>query len=127
DEIAAIMLIVFGVVSFLSLLNVSSDNTIAAAWSNAITSMFGWGSVIVSAAIFLLGIIVMLRKLGIVVHFPTRRILALELAFLSSLALLHLLSGDNELRALARAGQGGGLVGWGLSALVSGLFGTIVA
>jgi S-DNA-T family DNA segregation ATPase FtsK/SpoIIIE len=127
DEIAAIMLIVFGVVSFLSLLNVSSDNTISAAWSRAITSMFGWGSVIVSGAIFVLGIIVMLRKLGVVVHFPTRRILALELAFLSSLALLHLISGDNELRALARAGQGGGLVGWGLSALVSGLFGTIVA
>ena len=127
DEIAAIMLIVFGVVSFLSLLNVSSDNTIAAAWSNAITTLFGWGSIIVSAGIFLLGIIVMLRKLGVVVRFPTRRILALELAFLAVLALLHLVSGDSELRALARAGQGGGLVGWGLSALVSGLFGTIVA
>lgn len=126
DEIAAIMLIVFGVVSFLSLLNVSSDATIAAAWSNAITSMFGWGSVLVSGGIFLLGIIVMLRKLGVVVRFPTRRILALEVAFLSALALMHLFAGDNELRALARAGQGGGLVGWGLSALVSGLFGTIV-
>lgn len=127
DEIAAIMLIVFGVVSFLSLLNVSSDATISAAWSNAITTLFGWGSVLVSVGIFLLGIIVMLRKLGVVVHFPTRRILALEVAFLSALALMHLFAGDAELRALARAGEGGGLIGWGLSAIFSGLFGTIVA
>ena len=33
DEIAAIMLIVFGVVSFLSLLNISSDATLSRAWS----------------------------------------------------------------------------------------------
>jgi len=127
DEIVAIVLIVFGVVSFLSLLNVSSDATIAAAWSNALTSLFGWGSVLISAGILLLGVIIMLPKLGIVIRFPTRRVLALEVAFLSTLALFHLFSGDNELRALARAGQGGGLVGWALSALVSGLFGTIIA
>lgn len=126
DEIAAILLIVFGVVSFLSLLNVSSDATISAAWSKVITGLFGWGSVIVSAGIFLLGVIILLPKLGVVIRFPTRRILALEIAFLSSLALLHLLSGDPELRALARAGQGGGQVGWALSSIIVGLFGTIV-
>ena len=41
--------------------------------------------------------------------------LALEVAFLAALAILHLSNSDIELRALARAGQGGGLVGWGLS------------
>ena len=84
------MLIVFGVVSFLSLLNVSGDATISTAWSNALTGLFGWGSAIVCAGIFGLGVIILLPKLGIVIRFPTRRILALEIAFLSLLALLHL-------------------------------------
>ncbi len=127
DEIAAIVLVVFGIVSFLSLLNVSADATISVAWSNALRSMFGYGGVIVSAGILGLGIIMLLPKMGVVVKLGTRRILALELAFLASLALMHLLSGDTELRALARAGEGGGYVGWGLSILISSLFGTIPA
>ncbi len=127
DEIAAIVLIVFGVVSFLSLLNVSGDATISTAWSNALTGLFGWGSAIVCAGIFGLGVIILLPKLGIVIRFPTRRILALEVAFLSLLALLHLLAGDPELRNLAREGRGGGQVGWALSSLVVTLLGSSVA
>jgi len=127
DEIAAIVLIVFGIVSFLSLLNVSADATISTAWSSALKSLFGYGSVIVSGGILGLGIVILLPKLGIVVTFPTRRILALEIAFLSLLAILHLAAGDSELRALARAGQGGGYVGWALSAAISGLFGSLTA
>jgi S-DNA-T family DNA segregation ATPase FtsK/SpoIIIE len=127
DEIAAIVLIVFGIVSFLSLLNVSADATISAAWSNALKSLFGYGSVVVSAGILGLGIIILLPKVGIVITFPTRRILALEIGFLALLALLHLSAGDPEMRALARAGAGGGYVGWALSILVSGLFGSLTA
>ncbi len=127
DEIAAIVLIVFGIVSFLSLLNVSSDATISTAWSNALKSLFGYGSVVVSAGILLLGVVILLPKLGMVIQFPTRRILALEIGFLSLLAILHLAAGDAELRALARAGAGGGYIGWGLSVLVSGLFGSTTA
>jgi DNA segregation ATPase FtsK/SpoIIIE-like protein len=127
DEIAAIVLIVFGIVSFLSLLNVSADATISTAWSNALKTLFGAGSVVVSGGILGLGIVILLPKLGIVVTFPTRRILALEIGFLSILAILHLASGDSELRALARAGQGGGYIGWALSATVSGLFGSLTA
>lgn len=127
DEIAAILLIVFGVVSFLSLLNVTTDATISTAWSNAMTQLFGWGSMVVSAGIFALGAIILLPKLGMVIRFPARRILSLEMAFLSLLALLHLLSGDIEARTLARDGQGGGQVGWALSTLISGLFGNVIA
>ena len=127
DEIAAIVLIVFSVVSFLSLLNVSGDATISAAWSKALTSLFGYGSAIVCAGIFGLGVIILLPKLGIVIRFPTRRILAIEIGFLSLLALMHLTAGDAELRNLARAGKGGGQVGWALSSFVGGLFGSTVA
>ncbi len=127
DEIAAIILIVFGIVSFLSLLNLSSDATIANAWSNALTSLFGYGSVVVSAGILALGVIILLPKMGVVIQFPTRRILALEIGFLALLAVLHLATGETELRALARAGQGGGLVGWAISIAIAGLFGSFPA
>lgn len=127
DEIAAILLVVFGVVSFLSLLNVSSDATIAAAWSNALTGLFGQGALIVCGGIFLLGIIIWLPKLGIVIRFPTQRILAIEFAFFSILALLHLNSGESELRRAAGLGQGGGQVGWAFSTAVSSIVGIQVA
>ncbi|MBZ0280338.1 MAG: DNA translocase FtsK [Anaerolineae bacterium] len=127
DEIAAIVLIVFGIVSFLSLLNVSADATISTAWSNTLKSLFGYGSVIVSAGILGLGIVILLPKMGRVVKFPTRRILALEVAFLSLLALLHLAANDPEMRAIARAGEGGGYIGYTLSIIIAGLFGSIPA
>ncbi len=127
DEIAAITLIIFGIMSFLSLINVSADASLSAAWSNALTSLFGVGGVIVCAGLFALGVIILLPKLGIVIRFPARRILALEVVFLALLALLHLAAGDPELRNLARAGRGGGQVGWAMSALVVNLFGSSVA
>ncbi len=127
DEIAAIMLIVFGVVSFLSLMEVSTEATLATAWANALTGLFGYGSIIVAGGILGLGVIILLPKLGIIIKFPTQRIIALELMFLSVLAIMHLAVGDAELRAIARAGQGGGLIGWALSQIVAGLFGRTVA
>ncbi|MCC6612097.1 MAG: DUF87 domain-containing protein [Anaerolineae bacterium] len=127
DEIAAIVLIVFGIVSFLSLLNVSSDATIANAWSTALTSAFGYGAALISGGIFVLGIILLVPKLGIVIRFPTSRILALEIIFVALLAILHLIFGGTEPRTVARAGQGGGALGWAVSALVANLFGNVVA
>jgi DNA segregation ATPase FtsK/SpoIIIE-like protein len=127
DEIAAIVLIIFGIVSFLSLFNVSSDASLSAAWSNTLTSLFGYGSIIVCVGIFALGVVILLPKIGIHINFPPARILALELAFAASLALLHLGMGDTEYRAVARAGEGGGIIGGGLAASVDRLFGTTTA
>ncbi|MEP7290314.1 MAG: DNA translocase FtsK, partial [Chloroflexota bacterium] len=127
DEIAAIVLIVFAVVSFLSLINVSADATVSAAWSNALTSLFGYGSVVICGGILALGIIILLPKLGVRIGFPTRRVFALEIGFLALLALLHLTAGEIELRYLAQQGRGGGQVGWALSSLIDGLFGSTVA
>ena len=127
DEIVAIVLCVFGIVSFLSLLNRSADNTIASSWANALITLFGYGSALVCAAVFALGVILLLPKVGVVVRFPVRRILSLEVAFLASLAILHLISGDAELRSLARLGQGGGQVGWALSSVTSLVVGAPVS
>lgn len=124
DEIAAIVLIVFGMVSFMSLFDVSSDASMSRAWSKALTDLFGYGSVIVAVAIFALGVVILLPKIGIRITFSPQRILALEIAFIAVLALMHLSVGDPELRAVARAGQGGGLIGGAFSSVISTLFGT---
>ncbi|MBC8100591.1 MAG: hypothetical protein H7Y11_14205, partial [Armatimonadetes bacterium] len=127
DEIASIVLIIFGVVSFLSLFNVSSDASLAASWSKALTALFGYGSVLVCGGIFALGVIILLPKIGVRVSFPPARLLALEVAFIAILALMHLATGDSEFRAVARAGEGGGTVGGAMSGVISALFGTTTA
>ncbi len=127
DEVAGILLIVFGVVSLLALLNFSPDTTVASSWAYAIRQLFGYGGFVVALGILALGVIILLPKLGIVLRFPWPRVLAIEIAFISFLALLHLLANDPEPRALARAGGGGGYVGWALSQLVVGLFDPITS
>lgn len=128
DEIAAILLIVFGIVSGLSLFNVSSDTTVAAAWSNALTGLFGYGAALVCIGIFMLGIVLLLPRFGLRVRFPTRRIVALEFGFLAGLALLHLASGDpDQFRSIARLGQGGGQIGWALGTALTTLLGIQLA
>lgn len=126
DEIIALLLVVFGILSFLSILNLAGDGSVTQAWSNVMGSLFGYGSILVSTGILVLGIIIYLPNMGVVVRFPARRIVALEIAFLTSLALMHMLMAEDlsEMRAIARAGQGGGLVGWALSGPVSQLIGS---
>ncbi len=127
NEIAALALLVFGVVSLMSLLDVSSSATLARAWAGALTSLFGYGAILICGGIFALGVIILLPRLGVNFHFGTPRILALEIAFLAALGLLHLAAGDAEFRAVARAGQGGGLIGGALTAFVVGIFGSTTA
>ncbi|MCS7070222.1 MAG: hypothetical protein NZM00_01870, partial [Anaerolinea sp.] len=128
DEIAALLLIVFGIVSMLSLFNVASDTTVAAAWSNALSGLFGYGAAVISAGILALGVILLLPRFGIHVHLPARRIIALEFGFLAALGLLHLASGSpDQFRSIARLGQGGGQIGWALSTVLTTLLGPTLA
>ena len=127
SEIAAVVLVVFGVISFLSLFDVSSDATVSRAWAGALAAAFGRGSLLIAIGITGLGGIILLPRLGIYPRLPPRRILALQFAFLALLAILHLSASDGELRAVVRAGHGGGIVGWGLSVVIAGLFSSAFA
>ena len=114
NEVVGFALIVFGILSFISLY-IASDALVAVTWADMLTALFGNGAIFVAAAIFAFGVVLWLPKVGVNVRFSSARMLALEIVFLSILGLLHLGNTDSELRALARAGQGGGLIGWGLS------------
>lgn len=127
NEVAAIMLIMFGAVSFMSLIDVSGSATLARAWAGALTQLFGYGAILVCGGIFAFGVAILLPRVGIEVKLGTHRILALEIAFIAILALMHLAAGDQEFRAVARAGQGGGAIGGALSSFVAGIVGVRVA
>jgi hypothetical protein len=71
-----------------------------------------------------IGVLIVLPRAGIRIHLTWRRLLAAEIAFLALLAILHLLAGDPEPRALARSGLGGGHIGWALGELMAKLFGS---
>lgn len=114
NEVVGFALIVFGILSFVSLF-IASDALVAVTWAEMLISLFGDGSVLIAISIFALGVVLWLPKAGIRIQLSSARLLAIEIIFLSILAILHLLQSDSELRALARAGQGGGLIGWGLS------------
>ncbi len=122
NELVGFALIVFGILSFISLY-IASDALGPVTWADMLATLFGDGAVFVAAMLFAFGIVLWLPKVGIRIRINSARFLALEIAFLASLALLHLSHSDGELRALARAGQGGGLIGWGLSLPFFGLMG----
>ena len=122
NEVVGFALIVFGILSFISLY-VAADALVAVAWADMLTSLFGDGAVLVAATLFAFGLLLWLPKAGLRIPFTTSRLLALEIAFLAGLAIFHLSHSDTELRALARTGQGGGLIGWGLSYPLFGLLG----
>ena len=126
DEVVGITLLIFGILSFISLF-IPSEAVVAVAWSKILTSLFGNGSVIVAGALFAFGVALWLPKLGLKIKFSSVQMLAIEITFLAALAVLHLSNSDVELRALARAGQGGGLMGWGLSFPFYWLLGRSVA
>src|SRR5438270_4101898 len=74
-----------------------------------------------------IGALIVLPRMGVPIHLPWQRILAIEVAYLSLLAIFHLMAHDPEPRALARSGLGGGYIGWALSEPVVKLFGSGLA
>lgn len=126
DEVIGIALLIFGVLSFISLF-IPSEAVVAVAWADILKTLFGNGSVIVAGALFIFGIALWLPKVGVRFKFSSVQMLAIEIAFLATLTVLHLSNSEIELRALARAGQGGGLIGWGISFPFYWLLGRTVA
>ena len=129
DEILALGLLFFGGLSFLALFD-SSGAAVAVAWAKILRELFGIGSFPAVICVSLIGLVILLPKipgLNFRLSLNPARILALEVTFLCTLAIIHLTSGANELRAIARAGQGGGFIGWGLIAVPHWLLGRSIS
>ena len=87
DEIIGFSLIIFGMLSFLALFD-TSDAVVADTWATVLRSWFGSGSILVAGGLFMLGVVILLPRIGIKIEFPVARILAIEITFLCLLALL---------------------------------------
>ena len=127
DEVVAILLIVSGVVMFTALLNTASEAMLSVALSRILRQIFGYGAYLVALSVMAAGTIILLPKFGTTIVLGWTRLTALEIAFGSFTALLHLLANDPESRVLAREGKGGGFLGWALMQVGSGVLGHMLA
>lgn len=129
DEIVAFLLIVFGLVSLVILLGLSStDAWLAISWGDTLRQLFGMpGALIVALGIAAIGLFVLLPKVGVKLAIVWHRVLAAEIAFFAFLAVFHRLTGSgHDPRLRAELGQGGGYIGWVLSEALVAVVGPLV-
>ncbi|MBZ0316045.1 MAG: DNA translocase FtsK [Anaerolineae bacterium] len=125
DELGAILLIIVGIFVFTALLNPVGDAAVATSLATGLKQAFGVGAFVTALTIFGMGILLLLPKINIHLNlkFDWMRILAVEIAFISLQGLFHLLAFEEEGRALAREGKGGGYVGWAISSILTTVLG----
>jgi DNA segregation ATPase FtsK/SpoIIIE-like protein len=127
DEVGAFALIILGGVIFSALLSATGEGTLSTTLTDGLRQAFGLGAYLVSFTAITLGVIMLLPKFGVNIKLTWVQIMALEMIFLSLEGLFHLLSFEPEGRALARAGEGGGHVGWAISSMFSSILGNWLA
>ncbi|MBZ0307739.1 MAG: hypothetical protein K8I82_16850, partial [Anaerolineae bacterium] len=127
DELLAVILIVSSAVAFASLLNAGGEGELASKLSTALRQGFGGGAYLVALAVLVGGFIILLPKIGVQITFSWGRLVALEMTFLCFQGLLHIAEFETETRALAREGKGGGYIGWAVSNLLVGVFGSRIS
>ncbi|MGD2176617.1 MAG: DNA translocase FtsK 4TM domain-containing protein [Anaerolineae bacterium] len=118
QQILALLIIAAGVITLLAVFGVTSGRW-ANAWVGLLRYLVGWGVYPVGAAIVLAGLLWLQYLLDRAIHWRWRPFVGAELVFFSLLGLTHVLLGSNDPWALVESNSGGGLVGWGLSILLS--------
>jgi len=133
-ELTGFGVLVLAVITLLSLLSVTSG-AISDRWATLLRQLFGWGAIPVTVGIGWLGVLLLIGGLRDESELPHATgtslrwdlVIGVELLFVAGLALLHLVAGGDEPLEMARAGSGGGLVGWGISTLLLEALGKLIA
>nr|NIO70830.1 hypothetical protein [Anaerolineae bacterium] len=125
-EILGLLLLALGVLTLLSLLNVS-PGTVSGWWADFLQRLFGWGAFPVALTLAAGGVILLAHNLQRRSIMGWKMAIGLELAFLAGLALVHLLSPNPDPLQLAHDGGGGGYVGWAISSVLSQFLGLVMA
>lgn len=122
-SIAAVFLFAF---SLLFLLAFFSAAGVFGQWlDTGLGVTFGWGKWLLPLLLIIAGLMFLKRRTTTLAD--AVRFIGLALAFFSVLGLFHLYSGDGtkELLKVARAGSGGGYIGFGLASVLANFTGKI--
>lgn len=115
-DIGGIAALAIGLMTFLALFDLTGG-VVLTWWASFLQRWFGWGSLMFVLAAVSTGIWMLRRRAGAQAEVHWGRIIILELAVFSGMALLTVLGGTSVARA--EAGLDGGLVGWGLAEILS--------
>ncbi len=118
-ELGGLFMLVLGLVTLLGLLGLTSG-TIVDGWTTLWQRLLGLGAFVVPAILVLLSVPIFRGDLGDVNTWPWKTLIGGEIAYLALLTTLHALPLWADPWRLAQDGGGGGLIGWGLSALIMG-------
>ena len=114
-DVAGIGLFLLGGITLLSLLSPTRSN-LSEAWVRALRVFLGAGVWLAPLSLLAVGLWLILLATGRPLTMGWRRPLGLSFLGLTFLGLAHVTSGASDLLALAKAGQGGGILGYSLSA-----------
>ncbi len=115
-EIAGAVVLVLATLTLLSLFSLT-EGSLSQWWASLFRQLFGWGAVPTAILLTLLGLLLTFGRLKDENYtLPLDIIVGVELLFVAGLVLTHLIAAnDEDTLRLARAGAGGGFVGWGIS------------
>jgi len=118
QQILALIVVALGTITVLAVFGIT-DGRWANAWVRLLRRLVGWGAYPLAASIVLGGLLWLQHLLDRAIHWRWRPLVGSELLFFSLLGLTHSLLGRSDLWAWIEKEWGGGLVGWGLSVLLS--------
>jgi len=116
SDIAAILLVMLGVVSLMGLVSVTSGWMIDW-WTITLRSWFGWGVWIVPLSALGIGVAMLVHNFGIQLRVIWWRVIFAEIAFVCALGLLQMWT--NATLKTATAGGAGGIAGWTLALMLT--------
>jgi S-DNA-T family DNA segregation ATPase FtsK/SpoIIIE len=123
-ELAGAVVLLLALLTLLSLLSFSEAG-LGQWWAGLFTQFFGWGALPAAGFMALLGLLITFGRLKNKDHsLPLDIIIGFEILFVVGLTITHLIAAaDQDALRLARSGEGGGFVGWGVSRFLVDLFG----
>jgi S-DNA-T family DNA segregation ATPase FtsK/SpoIIIE len=124
-DIAGIIMAIIGLLTLITLLS-PSRSTVTSAWVDIVRSIFGWGGYVLPLALIVMGVWLVVRNFEAIPTLALERVIGILLLFLNVLIGLQWFLNPESVEAsyaLARAGQGGGLIGAFLFETIYGTLG----
>ncbi len=125
QEVAGLFLVALGGVCLLALVS-ATQGVLSDLAASLLRQGFGWGGYVVALSLLGIGILLLWRNLDKSIKLDWRRVAGAELLALFALGITHLIvsPGEEGLPA-ARAGGGGGYLGWALGYFIAKAIGRL--